>query len=301
MLLSRTFALLAAAIGVLAAPQLVTRDATKPSDTEVLQYALTLELLENAFYTEGLDKLDEKAFEAAGYPPWVRARFEQIKGHEATHVAFLNTALGAAAPKPCTYKFPYTDPKSFAAVAMVLETVGASAYIGAAQLLDNKDTLTAAASILGIESRQAAWVASAVLKGSAWDGPFETPLSMDGVYSLASQFIVSCPSTNAPLMVTALPALALAPAAPAAGATAKFTYDHTAVTAPGPLFAAWFDGVGVQYTDLAADGSAGVPAGLQGTVYAAVVADKAGSPTAQKLLTGLATFQIAVGSGDANL
>lgn len=86
---------------------------------------------------------------------------------------------------------------------MALETVGASAYTGAAQFLEDKDTLTAAAvsvksipsaekntnirlqSILNVESRQAAWVSSAVLKGSAWDGPFETPLSVDGVFSIA--------------------------------------------------------------------------------------------------------------------
>lgn len=74
-----------------------------PPDTEILQYALTLEHLENAFYSEGLDKLDEQAFAAAGYPPWVRARFEQIKGHEATHVQVLSAAIGAGATQPCTY------------------------------------------------------------------------------------------------------------------------------------------------------------------------------------------------------
>ena len=40
---------------------------------------------------------------------------------------------------------PYNDPKSFAALAMALETVGASAYIGASRLLQNKDTLVEAA------------------------------------------------------------------------------------------------------------------------------------------------------------
>lgn len=72
-------------------------------DTDVLQFALTLEHLENAFYTEGLDKLDEQAFTNAGYEPWVRARFEQIKGHEATHVTALSAAIGPDAVQPCTY------------------------------------------------------------------------------------------------------------------------------------------------------------------------------------------------------
>ena len=75
-----------------------------PKDTEILQFALNLEQLEITFYTEGLDKLDEKAFADAGYPPWVRARFLQIKEHEQTHVDFLKVALGDKAPQPCTYK-----------------------------------------------------------------------------------------------------------------------------------------------------------------------------------------------------
>ena len=48
---------------------------------------MTLELLESSFYNEGLDKLDEQAFANAGFPAWVRARFEQVKEHENQHVA----------------------------------------------------------------------------------------------------------------------------------------------------------------------------------------------------------------------
>lgn len=59
----------------------------------------------------------------------------QIADHEATHVKFLATALGDKATQPCTYKFPYNDPKSFAALSMVLEGVGVSAYLGAAMFI----------------------------------------------------------------------------------------------------------------------------------------------------------------------
>lgn len=45
----------------------------------------------------------------------------------------------------CSITSPFTDPKSFAALGMALETVGGSAYMGAAQLLSDKNTLTVAA------------------------------------------------------------------------------------------------------------------------------------------------------------
>ncbi|KAI0340285.1 hypothetical protein BDW22DRAFT_1334411 [Trametopsis cervina] len=262
-------------------------------DTEVLQFALTLEHLENTFYNEALSKFDEQAFLDAGFPSWVRGRFEQIKEHEQTHVDFLTKALGDAATKPCTYDFPYNDPKSFAALSMALESIGASAYMGAAHFLENETTLTEAASILAVESRHAAWVASAVLKGSAWDGAFETPLTPNGVYSLASQFIVSCPASNPKLPVMALPKLAIEPANPTAGQRIKFSYKHDEVKADGAkLYIAWFDGVEVQYSELGGDDMASVPEGLQGTVYGAIVKDKVSNPTDQVILTGLVMFEI---------
>lgn len=68
---------------------------------------------------------------------------------------------------------------------MVLEGVGTSAYIGAAQFIENKDYLTAAASVLATEARHAAWVSAAVNKGDPWSGPFDVPLDLDQVFSLA--------------------------------------------------------------------------------------------------------------------
>jgi hypothetical protein len=292
MVRATAFTVLAAAATSLAAPSMLQRD-DAITDVQVLQFAQTLEHLENTFYEEALGKLDDQAFEAAGYPPWVRARFEQIRGHEATHVEFLAQALGDDALLPCIYNFPYNDPKSFAALAMALETVGASAYIGASRLLKNKDTLIEAASILGVESRQAAWISSAVLKGSAWDGPFETPLSPDGVFSIASQFIVSCPASNPPLPVKALPKLELQPGSPQPGDSVKFQFKSDEVRKDdSPLFVAFFDGVTVQYADLNGDNSVVVPQDLQGTVYAAIVNNKADFILDQELLTGLVMFEV---------
>jgi hypothetical protein len=139
-------------------------------------------------YKGMLAKFDAKAFKKAGFPSWVRDRFVQISEHEASHVAFLTGALGKDAVPACTYKFPYTDPKSFAALSQAIEGVGTSAYLGAAALISNPAYLTAAGSILTAEARHDAWVASAVNKGAAWNIPYDTPLDLSAVFSLACKF-----------------------------------------------------------------------------------------------------------------
>ncbi|KAH9934474.1 ferritin-like domain-containing protein [Epithele typhae] len=265
------------------------------TDTQVLQFALTLEHLENAFYTEALSKFSEQDFADAGFEPWVRGRFNQISKHEAAHVAFLESALGDSATKPCKYSFPFDSPRSFAALSMVLETVGGSAYLGAAQFLQDKGTLTDAASILAAESRHSGWVSAAVLKNQPWEGAFETPLLPSGAFSLAAQFITSCPSDNPALPVQAHPALSVSTGTPTPGASVKFTVGGSGSS--GTKFVAWLDGVGDPvYTAVGSDGSTTVPKGLAGTVYAAMVSSKDGAVSDATLLSGFAVFQFTFSS-----
>ncbi|KAI9069057.1 hypothetical protein FKP32DRAFT_1560500 [Trametes sanguinea] len=267
--------------------------APTPSQTDigVLNFALTLEHLENAFYTQGLAKSSAQDFENQGYPDWVRGRFEQIAAHEATHVKLLTEALGDKAVKPCDYSFPDTDPKSFIATSMVLETVGASAYLGAAKdLADSPDLLTTAGSILAVESRQASWVTSAVMKLEPWNGPFDTPLSASGAFSLAAPFIKSCPSSNPALSVKTLPQLKITPADPQEGSRVAVKFTKAKDAPEGDRYVAWLDGLQATFTKLGKDDKAKVPEGLMGTVYAAVVQGKDVSDDS-KLLSGFAVVQ----------
>jgi len=147
-----TTSLLAFATLALSSPLILKRSTTQtPTETQILQFALTLEHLENTFYTQFLDEFSKEDFAKAGFDPFVRARFEQISEHEATHVAFLTGVLGPDAPAACTYNFPVKTVDDFVTVGQVLEGVGVTAYLGAAQFLTTPSTLTSAGSILTTE------------------------------------------------------------------------------------------------------------------------------------------------------
>nr|MBA3450920.1 ferritin-like domain-containing protein [Chloroflexia bacterium] len=116
----------------------------------VLNYALTLEHLENAFYRDGLASFTVDAFTALGFQPSVVDYIAEIGGHELAHVETLTTVitdLGGTPVAEGAYDFAaaYADPTAFLATAMALENTGVGAYTGAAQyLIDNDDLLTAA-------------------------------------------------------------------------------------------------------------------------------------------------------------
>ncbi|KAJ3993108.1 ferritin-like domain-containing protein [Lentinula boryana] len=241
-----TFTTFACAASAFVIPQ--ARDASSSSpidDTVVLNYALTLEYLESAFYTGALNNFTEDDFISDGLPQWARGRFEQIAAHEQAHVQLLSGALSSNATQACNYSFPYTSPSSFAALSQLLEGVGVSAYAGAAQYVTNKDYLTTAAVILSTEARHAAWVAGPVNKENPWSGPFDTPLGLSTVYTLASQFITNCPSSNPSLPVKAFPALTFVDASP--GQAANVTADG--VSAEGQ-YVAFFSGLSTTFVQV---------------------------------------------------
>ncbi|KAF3035779.1 hypothetical protein E8E12_001973 [Didymella heteroderae] len=201
-----TFAVAALAAFASAAP---TKRATGPTDAEILNYALTLEHLENTFYRQGLANFTEADFKAAGFDSEVYNRIKTIGSDESEHVKFLSGALTAAGAKPvqeCTYAFGVTSVQSFLATASVLEGVGVSAYLGAAADIMSKTYLTAAGSILTVEARHSAYIRN-VNKQSPFPQPFDAPLSYNEVYTLAAGFIKSCPSSNPALPVKAFPSL----------------------------------------------------------------------------------------------
>ncbi|KAF7338580.1 Protein rds1 [Mycena venus] len=257
----------ALALGATAIPHVKRADTI--DDTTVLNFALTLEHLENAFYSDALKKFSEADFQNAGLPSYARGRFSQVAEHEAAHVAFLSKALGDKATQPCNYSFPYTDPKSFAALSQVIEGVGTSAYTGAAQYITSKSYLTAAASVLATEARHASWVASAVNKFAGWSGALDVPLGLNEVYTIAAAFITSCPSTNPTLPVEAFPTLTFTTTPYSPGQTISLEFTPSSAIAGNALYVAFYTGLSVEYAKLE-DNQVLLPKDLRGQVYAVV-------------------------------
>ncbi|KAF4980020.1 hypothetical protein FZEAL_3882 [Fusarium zealandicum] len=180
-------------------------------DGVILNYALTLEHLEDKFYREGLSNFTEKDFADAGYDSTFYGNIKKVSQDETDHVNFLTEALKAAGVTPvqeCKYAFGVTDVKTFLATASILEGVGVSAYLGAAADIMSKAYLTAAGSILTVEARHSSYIRGG-LKQVPFPQPFDAPLTINEVFSLASGFIVECPKDNPALPVKAFPALAL--------------------------------------------------------------------------------------------
>src|SRR5262249_13823997 len=143
--------LLKAGAGALAAASLLRPGSasargggSKANDVKILNYALTLEDLEAAFYAE--------AVRVGGYTRAVGTFARTVAAHEATHVATLQGVLGAKAVKRPNFDFKGTTRKwkSFLTTAKVLEDTGVAAYQGQAPLIHQNAVLGPAGAILAV-------------------------------------------------------------------------------------------------------------------------------------------------------
>jgi hypothetical protein len=162
------------------------------SAVDVLNYALTLEHLESAFYRDGLAAIGVEGITALGFQASVFDALTEMGAHEAAHVTTLTdvvTQLGGEPVAEATYDFGYTDAVGFLQVAQALEDTGVAAYQGAAQyLIDEDELLTAALTIHGVEARHAAYLAL-VNGASPFPEAVNPTLTPAEVLEIASPFI----------------------------------------------------------------------------------------------------------------
>lgn len=122
-------------------------------DRDIFRFALQLEYLQAAFYAAAVDAgtLHGEVLEFA----------ETVGGHEQEHVDFLRRALGSAAGTQPRFDFgrATSNEREFLDAAVLLENTGVAAYNGQAANLTKK-SLAAAAEIVSVEGRHAAWASS---------------------------------------------------------------------------------------------------------------------------------------------
>ncbi len=122
------------------------------SDVAILNFALTLEYLEAAFYREAV---------AMGALEGELEVFARVVGaHERAHVRALRQVLGRRAIARPRFNFRGTteDAERFTETAIALEEIGVAAYKGQAPRIRSDAILAAALSVHSVEARHAAWI-----------------------------------------------------------------------------------------------------------------------------------------------
>ena len=128
-------------------------------DIGILNYALTLEYLEAAFYNEATKNKVASGAEESAF-------LKKVTADENAHVAFLKKALGSKAV--ASPKLDFGDATSKAKrlpTSMTLENTGVKAYGGQALNISSPAYITAALSIWAVEARHAS-VAGLLVKAA---------------------------------------------------------------------------------------------------------------------------------------
>ena len=154
-------------------------------DVGILNYALTLEYLETAFYE---DVVKSGLFKGSDL-----ATIRKFGAEEAEHVTaltgFVKQMGGTPAPKPKT-EFPLKSAKSVLELAGTVENLGAAAYLGQAANIQSPEVLASALAIHSVEGRHAATLNLMLGEPITPDGAFAKPADAKTVLTSVEPFIV---------------------------------------------------------------------------------------------------------------
>jgi len=155
-------------------------------DVGILNYALTLEYLEAAFYA---DVVKSGLFKGPDLET-----IRKFGEEEAEHVTALTAAVkqlgGKPAPEPKT-EFPLESAKAVLELAGTVENLGAAAYLGQAANIKSPAVLGSALAIHSVEGRHAAALNTLLGKSITPDGAFAKPADVKTVLKSVEPFIVS--------------------------------------------------------------------------------------------------------------
>jgi rubrerythrin len=157
-------------------------------DVDILNFALTLEYLEAAFYTEALKQV-------SGLRSEVKELATTTRDDENEHVDAIAATVKKLGGKPAAkpgvdFGKAFASEKTFLTTAVVFEDLGVGAYNGAGPSIKSKEVLAAAGSIVQVEGRHAGAVR--LLNGDKIaPSPFDKGIPMAEVLMKAKPFIKS--------------------------------------------------------------------------------------------------------------
>jgi rubrerythrin len=180
--------------GTTASTTATSTKSTSSSETEqfgkgdigILNYALTLEYLETAFYA---DVVKSGLFKGAEL-----AAIKKFGEEEAEHVTALTAAVKSLGGKPAAEpktEFPLESAKSVLELAGTVENLGAAAYLGQAGNIESPEVLASALAIHSVEGRHAAALNTLLGTSITPDGAFAKPADAKTVLKSVEPFIVS--------------------------------------------------------------------------------------------------------------
>ncbi|KAJ3897202.1 hypothetical protein F5879DRAFT_996413 [Lentinula edodes] len=161
------------------------------SDAKVLNYARILEHVQGAFYTQALAKFSADAFAATKFAETVKANYDNVLSDEQTHITLLQRIIpsllyvlvNAISVRICSSGSD--DVASFIATTAAFDTVNTFASQTSA-LPPNKTT----------------WFKSTVQNSNPWRSALDGLLIPNHNFTIASNFIVTYPSSNPLFAIT---------------------------------------------------------------------------------------------------
>lgn len=158
-------------------------------DIDILNFALTLEHLEYAFYRDGIAVLGV-------FDPLL----DDIRDHEDVHVDTLVSVILSLGGTPVTeqcYTFAemgiFDSQDAFLNTARVLENTGVQAYTGALAMIQSPDLQTAGATIATVEARHASYL-NLITGFNPFPAAFDDPATMGEILAAAGPFFCGAPA-----------------------------------------------------------------------------------------------------------
>ena len=144
-------ALTAGGVLISGLPGLAASQPSPVMDTEILNYFLMLEHLQEAFY--------DRAVAGGALSGELQEFATTVRLHEREHIKYLQDVLGADARAAPTFDFgsSTSSPDRFRKAAVVVEETIVAAYLGQGANL-TKANVSSAARIVSVEARHAAWI-----------------------------------------------------------------------------------------------------------------------------------------------